>query len=96
MPIGMIETRGYVAAVAAADAMLKASQVTIVRAPHQVGDFVAVFIDGDVGSVNRATEAGAEAAKSVGEVVSVHVIARPDRGLHPHFPEFPARPQAQQ
>jgi microcompartment protein CcmL/EutN len=75
--IGMIETRGYVAALAAADAMVKAANVTIVGR-EQVGDgLVAVVINGDVGAVKAATEAGAEVAGQVGQLVSVHVIPRP-------------------
>ena len=78
--IGMIETKGYVAALAAADAMVKAANVTIVGR-EQVGDgLVAVIINGDVGAVKAATEAGAEAATAIGELVSVHVIPRPHRG----------------
>jgi ethanolamine utilization protein EutM len=75
--IGMIETKGYVAALAAADAMVKAANVTIVGR-EQVGDgLVAVTIVGDVGAVKAATEAGSEAASQVGELISVHVIPRP-------------------
>ncbi|MCX9192345.1 ethanolamine utilization protein EutM [Carbonactinospora thermoautotrophica] len=83
--IGMIEAKGYVAALAAADAMVKAANVTIV-AREQVGDgLVAVVIKGDVGAVKAATEAGAETASSVGELVSVHVIPRPHSELSNHF-----------
>ena len=75
--IGMIETKGYVAALAAADAMVKAANVTLVGR-EEVGDgLIAVIINGDVGAVKAATDAGAAAAKRVGEVVSVHVIPRP-------------------
>jgi len=84
--IGMIETKGYVAALAAADAMVKAANVTIVGR-EQVGDgLVAVTILGDVGAVKAATEAGAETAAAVGELVSVHVIPRPHPELAKHFP----------
>jgi ethanolamine utilization protein EutM len=83
--IGMIETRGFVAAIAAADAMVKAANVTIV-ARQEVGDgLVAVIINGDVGAVKAATEAGAEAISSIGELVSVHVIPRPHSDLAKHF-----------
>lgn len=83
--LGMIETKGYVAALAAADAMVKAANVTIV-AREQVGDgLVAVVIQGDVGAVKAATEAGSEAASTVGELVSVHVIPRPHTELGKHF-----------
>jgi len=83
--IGMIETKGYVAALAAADAMVKAANVTIVGR-DQVGDgLVAVTIVGDVGAVKAATEAGAETASSVGELISVHVIPRPHVELGKNF-----------
>lgn len=83
--IGMIETKGFVAALAAADAMVKAANVTIVGR-EEVGDgLVAVVIRGDVGAVKAATEAGAETANQVGELVSVHVIPRPHADLGKHF-----------
>src|SRR5436305_14542364 len=83
--IGMIETKGYVAALAAADAMVKAANVTIVGR-DEVGDgLVAVTIVGDVGAVKAATEAGAETASSIGDLVSVHVIPRPHAELGRHF-----------
>jgi ethanolamine utilization protein EutM len=83
--IGMIETKGYVAALAAADAMVKAANVTIVGR-EEVGDgLVAVTIIGDVGAVKAATEAGSEAAGQVGELVSVHVIPRPHVEVGRHF-----------
>lgn len=85
MAIGMIETKGYVAALAAADAMVKAANVTIVDR-QEVGDgLVAVVITGDVGAVKAASEAGAETASQVGELVSVHVIPRPHNELGKHF-----------
>ena len=83
--LGMIETKGFVAALAAADAMVKAANVTIVGR-EQVGDgLVAVIINGDVGAVKAATEAGAEAAGHVGQVVSVHVIPRPHADVVKQF-----------
>lgn len=83
--IGMIETRGYVAALAAADSMVKAANVTLVGR-EEVGDgLVAVIINGDVGAVKAATEAGAETVSSIGELVSVHVIPRPHNDLAKHF-----------
>jgi ethanolamine utilization protein EutM len=83
--LGIIETKGYVAALAAADAMVKAANVTIVGR-EEVGDgLVAVTIVGDVGAVKAATEAGAETASSVGELVSVHVIPRPHNELSKFF-----------
>jgi len=83
--IGLIETKGYVAALAASDAMVKAANVTIVGR-QEVGDgLVSVTITGDVGAVKAATEAGAETASTVGELVSVHVIPRPHPELGRHF-----------
>ena len=72
--IGMIETRGYVPALASADAMVKAANVELVSKNEVGGGLVSVVIKGDVGAVKAATEAGAEAANQVGEVVAVHVI----------------------
>jgi microcompartment protein CcmL/EutN len=83
--IGIIETKGYVAALAAADAMVKAANVTIVGRDQVGAGLVAVTIVGDVGAVKAATEAGAETASSVGELVSVHVIPRPHSELAKHF-----------
>lgn len=83
--IGMIETKGFVAALAAADAMVKAANVTITDR-QEVGDgLVSVVVTGEVGAVKAATEAGAETASQVGEVVSVHVIPRPHPELRDHF-----------
>ena len=83
--VGMIETKGYVAALAAADAMVKAANVEIV-AREEVGDgLVSIVVRGDVGAVKAATEAGAEIANSVGELVSVHVIPRPHPDLGKYF-----------
>ena len=83
--IGMIETRGYVAALAAADAMVKAANVAIVSRNEVGGGLVSVVVHGDVGAVKAATEAGAEAANQIGEVVAVHVIPRPHTDLGKHF-----------
>lgn len=83
--IGMVETRGYVAALAAADAMVKAANVVITDRA-EVGDgLVAIIVSGEVGAVKAATEAGAETAAQVGELVSVHVIPRPHNELGAHF-----------
>ena len=83
--IGLIETKGFVAALAAADAMVKAANVTITDR-QQVGDgLVAVIVTGEVGAVKAATEAGAETASQVDGVVSVHVIPRPHNELGAHF-----------
>lgn len=87
--LGLIETKGYVAALAAADAMVKAANVTLVGR-DQVGDgLVAVTIVGDVGAVKAATEAGSEVVSAVGELVSVHVIPRPHAELARHFTVSP-------
>ena len=75
--LGMIETRGIVAAIEAADAMVKAASVNIVCQTRPGGGLVATLVRGEVGAVKAATDAGATAANKVGEVVSVHVIARP-------------------
>lgn len=83
--IGMIETRGYVPALASADAMVKAANVEIVSRNEVGGGLVSVIIVGDVGAVKAATEAGSEAANQVGEVVAVHVIPRPHQDLNKHF-----------
>lgn len=83
--IGMIETKGYVAALAAADAMVKAANVTLVGREQVGSGLVAVIINGDVGAVKAATEAGAEAVSNIGELVSVHVIPRPHSDLNKHF-----------
>ena len=75
--LGMVETRGLVGAIEAADAMVKAANVQLVGKEQVGGGFVTVLVRGDVGAVQAATDAGAEAAKTVGELVSVHVIPRP-------------------
>ncbi len=87
--IGMIETKGYVAALAGADAMVKAANVTIVGRDEVGAGLVSVVVIGDVGAVKAATEAGAVAASSVGELVSVHVIPRPHSDLTKHFTAVP-------
>lgn len=75
--LGLIETRGLVAAIEAADAMVKAANVKLIGKEKIGGGFVTVMVRGDVGAVKAATDAGAAAAKKVGEIVSVHVIPRP-------------------
>lgn len=79
--IGMIETRGLVPAIEAADAMVKAANVQIVSKEVAGGGLVAIIVRGDVGAVKAATDAGAVAANKIGEVLSVHVIARPHEDL---------------
>ena len=75
--LGMIETKGLVAAIEAADAMVKAANVTLIGKEHVGGGLVTVLVRGDVGGVKAATDAGAAAAERVGELISIHVIPRP-------------------
>ena len=75
--LGMIETKGFVGAVEAADAMVKAANVVLVGREYIGAGYVTVFVRGDVGAVKAATDAGAAAARRVGELVSVHVIPAP-------------------
>ncbi len=75
--LGMVETKGLVGSVEAADAMIKAANVTLVGYEKVGFGLVTVMVRGDVGAVKAATDAGAEAARSVGELHSVHVIPRP-------------------
>ena len=79
--IGMVETRGYVGSVEASDAMVKAANVSLIRQVQIGGGFVTVIVKGDVGSVKAAVDAGAEAAKRVGELICSHIIARPHPDL---------------
>ena len=75
--LGMIETKGLIGAIEAADAMVKSANVQLVGKELAGGGLVTVMVRGDVGAVKAATDAGAAAAEKVGELVSVHVIARP-------------------
>ena len=75
--LGMIETKGLIGAIEAADAMVKSANVQLVGKDQVGGGLVTVMVRGDVGAVKAATDAGAAAAEKVGELVSVHVIARP-------------------
>ncbi len=75
--LGMIETKGLVASIEAADAMVKAANVRLIGKVHVGGGLVTVMVRGDVGAVKSATDAGAAAASRVGELISVHVIPRP-------------------
>ena len=76
-PLGMIETKGLIGAIEAADAMVKSANVQLVGKEQVGGGLVTVMVRGDVGAVKAATDAGAAAAEKVGELISVHVIARP-------------------
>jgi ethanolamine utilization protein EutM len=75
--LGMVETKGFVGAVEAADAMVKAANVQLLGKEYIGAGYVTVFVRGDVGAVKAATDAGAAAARRVGELISVHVIPRP-------------------
>lgn len=75
--LGMVETLGFIGSVEAADAMVKAATVTLVGSEYIGAGYVTVLVRGDVGAVKAATDAGAAAARRVGELVSVHVIPRP-------------------
>ena len=79
--LGMIETKGFVGAVEAADAMVKAANVVLVGREYIGSGYVTVLVRGDVGAVKAATDAGAAAARRVGELISVHVIPRPHQEL---------------
>jgi ethanolamine utilization protein EutM len=79
--LGLIETRGLVGAIEAADAMVKAANVDLVGKEQIGGGFVTIMVRGDVGAVKAATDAGAAAARKVGELLSVHVIPRPHEEL---------------
>ncbi|MGB1873990.1 MAG: BMC domain-containing protein [Akkermansiaceae bacterium] len=83
--LGMIETKGYVGSVEAADAMAKAATVDVTKQVQIGAGFLTILIQGDVGSVKAAVDAGAEAAGRVGELVSAHVIARPAPELLKQF-----------
>ena len=85
--LGMIETKGLVAAIEAADAMVKAANVTLVGKEHIGGGLVTVMVRGDVGAVKSATDAGAAAAERVGELVSIHVIPRPHNEIEGILPK---------
>jgi len=77
MALGMVETKGLVGSIEAADAMVKAANVSLIGKVHVGGGLVTVMVRGDVGAVKAATDAGAAAAAKIGELVSVHVIPRP-------------------
>ena len=84
--LGMVETKGLVGAVEAADAMVKAANVTLLGKEKIGSGLVTVMVRGDVGAVKAAVDAGAAAAKRVGELVSVHVIARPHEDVESILP----------
>ena len=85
--LGMIETKGLVASIEAADAMVKAANVTLIGKEHVGGGLVTVLVRGDVGAVKAATDAGAAAAQRIGELLSVHVIPRPHAEVETILPQ---------
>ena len=88
--LGMVETKGLVGSIEAADAMVKAANVLLIGKEYIGAGYVTVMVRGDVGAVKAATDAGAAAARRVGELVSVHVIPRPHTEVEkilPHLKE---------
>jgi len=86
--LGMIETKGLVGAIEAADSMVKAANVVLIGYEKIGSGLITVMVRGDVGAVKAATDAGAAAAKRVGEVISVHVIPRPHTDVEKILPGF--------
>ena len=86
--LGMIETKGLVASIEAADAMVKAANVTLIGKEHVGGGLGNGMVRGDVGAVKAATDAGAAAAERVGELISVHVIPRPHNEVESILPSL--------
>ena len=84
--LGMIETRGLVAAIEAADAMVKAANVTLIGTEKIGSGLVSDMVRGDVGAVKAATEAGSNAAQNLGEIIAVHVIPRPHSDVEKILP----------
>jgi microcompartment protein CcmL/EutN len=87
--LGLIETKGFIGSVEAADAMVKAANVVLVGKEYVGAGYVTVIVRGDVGAVKAATDAGAAAARRVGELISVHVIPRPHSEVERIFPKGP-------
>ncbi len=85
--LGMVETKGLVGSIEAADAMVKAANVVLVGKEYIGAGFVTVFVRGDVGAVKAATDVGAAAARRVGELVAVHVIPRPHGEVEKILPQ---------
>jgi len=92
--LGMIETKGLVGSIEAADAMVKAANVILIGKEYIGSGYVTVMVRGDVGAVKAATDAGAAAARRVGELVSVHVIPRPHEHVEKILPGGGAPPAA--
>ncbi len=93
--LGMVETRGLVGAIEAADAMVKSANVQLVGKEQVGGGLVTVMVRGDVGAVKSATDAGAAAAEKVGELISVHVIPRPHSEVDAILPKGLANTSAE-
>lgn len=89
--LGMVETKGLIGSIEAADAMVKAANVSLVGKEFVGGGIVTVMVRGDVGAVKAATDAGASAAERVGELLSVHVIPRPHSEVENILPENKAK-----
>ena len=85
--LGLVETKGLVGAIEAADAMVKAAKVTLLGREKVGGGYVTVMVRGEVGAVKAATDAGAASARRVGELVSVHVIPRPHAEVEQILPK---------
>lgn len=85
--LGLIETKGLVGSIEAADAMVKAANVKLIGKEQIGGGYVTVMVRGDVGAVKAATDAGAAAASKIGELVSVHVIPRPHSDIESILPQ---------
>jgi ethanolamine utilization protein EutM len=92
--LGMIEARSFAAMVEAADAMVKAANVVLVGKEYIGSGYVTVHVRGDVGAVKAATDAGAAAARRVGELVSVHVIPRPHEEVEKILPQLAPAPSS--
>ncbi len=90
--LGMIETKGLVGAIEASDAMVKCANVLLVGKQYIGSGYVTVFVRGDVGAVKAATDAGAAAARRIGELISVHVIPRPHEEAEKLIPTFSQKP----
>ncbi len=86
--LGMVETKGLIGSIEAADAMVKSANVHLIGKVHVGGGIVTVMVRGDVGAVKAATDAGAAAAQKVGELLSVHVIPRPHMEVEGILPKL--------
>jgi ethanolamine utilization protein EutM len=92
--LGLVETKGLIGSIEAADAMVKAANVILVGKEYIGAGYVTVMVRGDVGAVKAATDAGAAAARRVGELVSVHVIPRPHSEVEKILPKVSKDPKA--